>query len=334
MSQKIGKGERGVNKRRWIALAIIVVVVVAGIVASVATGGLDMAFGSSNGWEEEVISGSGHDRVAVITLDGAISESSAGGLLGDVIIFDDLMSQLQQALEDPAVRAVVLRVNSPGGEVVASDEIYRKIKEIQDNGKPVVVSMGTMAASGGYYVAAAANKIYANPNSLTGSIGVIFTLPNYQKLADLIGYKETVIQSGKMKDMGNPLREMRPDEKQVFQSLVDETYQRFVDLVAEERGLPREKVLTIADGRIYSGQQAKELGLVDELGTLEDAIEAAKELAGLEEALVIRYTYPPMSLLDFIGGFLGKPNHPSPLSSLEELLPFSQQPRLMYLFQP
>ncbi len=322
------------NKRRWIALAIILVIVVAGVVVSVATGRLDMAFGSSRGWEEEVISGSGRDRVVLITLDGAITESSSGGLFSDGFVFDDLMSQLQQALEDVTVRAVVLRVNSPGGEVVASDEIYRKIKEIRENGKPVVVSMGAMAASGGYYIAVAGDKIYANPNTLTGSIGVIFSLPNYQKLADLIGYKETVIQSGKMKDMGNPLREMRPEEIDVFQTLVDETYQRFVDLIVEERGLPREEVLTIADGRIYSGQQAKDLGLVDELGTLEDAIEAAKELAGLEEAQVIRYIYPPLGLFDITGSLFGKSNPPSPLSGLEELLPFSQEPRLLYLFQP
>lgn len=326
------EGAHEVKRRRWIALGIVLFVVASAVVVSVATGGIEVAFGTPKGWEEEVITGSGHQRIALIPVEGTISESS-GGFWSDGFVFDDVLSQLQQALEDESVQAIVLRINSPGGEVVASDEIYRKIKELQEQGKPVVASMGGMAASGGYYIAAAADRILANPNTLTGSIGVIFTLPNYEGLADLLGYKETVIQSGSMKDMGNPLREMRPEEKEVFQTLVDETYQRFVDLVAAERGLPREKVLSIADGRIYSGQQAKELGLVDELGTLDDAFAAAKQLAGLEEAQVIRYVYPSMGWFDLTGGFFGR-TPSSAVSDLKDLLPVSKGPRLMYLFQP
>lgn len=319
------------KRRRWIALSVVLLLVAAALVVGWATGNFDLAFGTDKEWEEEVIAGSGQQRIALIPVEGTISESS-GGLLSDGFVFADLLSQLQQAMEDETVRAVVLRINSPGGEVVASDEIYRKIKELQNHGKPVVASMGGTAASGGYYIAAAADRIVANPNTLTGSIGVIFTLPNYEGLADLLGYKETVIKSGAMKDIGNPLREIRPEEREVFQSLVDEIYLRFVDLVAAERGLSREKVLSIADGRIYSGQQALELGLVDELGALDDAFEVAKQLAGLDEALFIRYKYPSMGLLELTGFFGRTPA--TDVAELKKLFPFSTGPRLLYLYQP
>lgn len=319
------------KRRRWIALGIVLVLVAAAGAVQLAAGGLEWTFGPSKVWEEEVVTGKGRDRIALIPVEGTISESP-GGLWSDTIDFEGILSQLQQAMEDDSVKAVILRINSPGGEVVASDEIYRAIKRVQEQGKPVVASMGGTAASGGYYIATAADWILANPNTLTGSIGVIFTLPNYEGVADLIGYKVNVIQSGAMKDMGNPWREMRPDEKEVFQKLVDETYGRFVDLVAKERGMPREKVLTLADGRIYTGQQAKDLGLVDELGTLDDAFAAAKRLAGLEEAQLIRYVYPSMGWFDLAGGLFGRAREP--LTDWKSLLPLPTEPRLMYLFQP
>lgn len=319
------------KRRRWIALGIVLVLVAAAGTVQLAAGGLEWTFGPSKVWEEEVVTGKGRDRIALIPVEGTISESP-GGLWSDTIDFEGILSQLQQAMEDDSVKAVILRINSPGGEVVASDEIYRAIKRVQEQGKPVVASMGGTAASGGYYIATAADWILANPNTLTGSIGVIFTLPNYEGVADLIGYKVNVIQSGAMKDMGNPWREMRPDEKEVFQKLVDETYGRFVDLVAKERGMPREKVLTLADGRIYTGQQAKDLGLVDELGTLDDAFAAAKRLAGLEEAQLIRYVYPSMGWFDLAGGLFGRAREP--LTDWKSLLPLPTEPRLMYLFQP
>lgn len=319
------------KRRRWIALGIVLVLVAAAGTVQLAAGGLEWTFGPSKVWEEEVVTGKGRDRIALIPVEGTISESP-GGLWSDTIDFEGILSQLQQAMEDDSVKAVILRINSPGGEVVASDEIYRAIKRVQEQGKPVVASMGGTAASGGYYIATAADWILANPNTLTGSIGVIFTLPNYEGVADLIGYKVNVIQSGAMKDMGNPWREMRPDEKEVFQKLVDETYGRFVDLVAKERGMSREKVLTLADGRIYTGQQAKDLGLVDELGTLDDAFAAAKRLAGLEEAQLIRYVYPSMGWFDLAGGLFGRAREP--LTDWKSLLPLPTEPRLMYLFQP
>ncbi|OJF16690.1 MAG: hypothetical protein A6D91_09175 [Bacillaceae bacterium G1] len=319
------------KRRRWIALGIVLVLVAAAGTVQLAAGGLEWTFGPSKVWEEEVVTGKGRDRIALIPVEGTISESP-GGLWSDTIDFEGILSQLQQAMEDDSVKAVILRINSPGGEVVASDEIYRAIKRVQEQGKPVVASMGGTAASGGYYIATAADWILANPNTLTGSIGVIFTLPNYEGVADLIGYKVNVIQSGAMKDMGNPWREMRPDEKEVFQKLVDETYGRFVDLVAKERGMPREKVLTLADGRIYTGQQAKDLGLVDELGTLDDAFAEAKRLAGLEEAQLIRYVYPSMGWFDLAGGLFGRAREP--LTDWKSLLPLPTEPRLMYLFQP
>jgi protease-4 len=177
--------------------------------------------------------------------------------------------------------AVVIEINSPGGGVTASDEMHQSILDFRENtSKPVVVSMGDTAASGGYYIATAADRIVANETTLTGSLGVIIPLNNFAEAAEKYGIRQVVIKSGKYKDMGSAFREMRPDEREIFQSIVNQEYAEFVDVISEGRGIPEERVREIADGRVYSGSQARDLGLVDSFGGLDEASATAGRLAG------------------------------------------------------
>jgi len=282
-------------------------------------------------WEEKEVEGKGEAKIVQLFVDGTIAESAG---FGSSFNSPDFLEQLDQALEDDDVKGVVLRVNSPGGEVVASDEIHNKILEMKKKGKKVIVSMGAMAASGGYYISAPADYIFANPSTLTGSLGVIFSIPNYEELADWAGYKENVIKSGAFKDIGNPLREMTPAEQQVFTQLVDESYQQFVDVIANGRKIPREQVLKIADGRIYSGKQAKALKLIDEFGSLEDATRYAVKASGLTEARIVRYEVPG-SLTSILLGGMSAQTETSVASVVEKVVPhLSQKTGLYYMYQP
>lgn len=255
-----------------------------------AAGGVDSGGGplEANRWQEQVVSGSGLSRVVIIEVSGVIG--AGGDVFGAGISQDDLIGQIRQAAGDPLVKAVVLRVESPGGGVVASNEIHTELQKLRDEGKTLVVSMGATAASGGYYIATAAEKIYANKDTFTGSLGVILELTNYADAFDKLGLKSYVYKSGALKDIGSPTRAPTAEEDAVLQAVVDQAYQGFVDVIVAGRGLPRERVLQIADGRIYTGAQAKDLGLIDELGGLDDAIAAAQQLAGMGDTLVVRYT--------------------------------------------
>lgn len=311
-------------------MTIIGGLVVLTVIVLLARPGTLKSLSEPHSWDEETVQGSGADKVVQLSVDGVIAEKPG---LTETFNSGDFISQLDQAKKDEAVKAVVIRINSPGGEVVASDEILNKIREVKRAGKPVIVSMGGMAASGGYYIATAADRIYANPTTLTGSLGVIFTVPNYQKAADWLGYKEIVIKSGTYKDIGNPLRPMSDGEKEILQNLVNEAYQQFVNVISQGRNIPREQVLKIADGRVYSGMQAKQLKLIDDFGSLEDATNYAIQKAGLKDAQVVRYT-PKFSLSGLLTGtsmqFKG-----SPAAWLQQIAPsFSPEPRLLYLFQP
>ncbi len=208
-------------------------------------------------------------RVAIIDVKGVIEDSG------------EIVRQLNKYEDDSSVKALVLRIDSPGGGVAASQEIYEGVLEFKDSGKSVIASMGAMAASGGYYIACAADTILANPGSLTGSIGVIFSFPTFEKLMNTIGIKLEVFKSGKLKDVGNYSREVTPEERKMLQAAIDDTYEQFIDVVSETRELDLEEVQKLADGSIFTGRQAIELGLIDELGTLNDAISIAGELADL-----------------------------------------------------
>lgn len=213
------------------------------------------------------------EKIGLVKVEGVIKSS------------DTYLKLLDKLEGDEDVKAIVLRVDSPGGVVGACQEIHDKVKEISQK-KPVVVSMGSIAASGGLYISVPATKIVANPGTITGSIGVILQSYNVKQLADKIGIKVITVKSGKFKDLLNPFRE--PDKKtlQILQTLIDDSYNQFVEAVAEGRKLPVEKVKKFADGRIFTGRQAKELGLVDELGNFDRAVEVARELSKSPDARI------------------------------------------------
>jgi len=229
--------------------------------------------------------------VALIEIRGVITSeptyTMAGFGTGSHIIIENLRS----AERDPSAKAVLLYINSPGGSVVASDEIYRVLKQMT---KPVVAYLGDTAASGAYYIACGADKIVAHPASLTGSIGVIVEVPNIEKLMDKLGVEVTVIKSGPFKDEGSLFRGMTEEEKAYWEELVKRVHQMFVEVVAESRHLPKDKVEAIADGRVYLGEEALELGLVDELGSFDDALALAAEMGGISgRPRIIRYRTAP-----------------------------------------
>jgi protease-4 len=269
------------------------------------------------------------DVVAIVRVEGTlVSGKEEDWLLSDsgVVYSESIIEQLQRAEGSPSVKAIVLRVNSPGGGVVASDEIYHALLEIQ---KPVVVSMSEVAASGGYYISCGADEIVANPTTLTGSIGVIGTSPNLEGLLDKIGIQVTVIKSGDMKDALSPFREPTEEELEYYQTIIDEAYAQFVGIVAEGRDLPPDEVREIADGRVYTGLQALELGLVDELGNFPEAIDLAAELGGIDgEPQVIDYGGPP-SLMDIL---LGAVHRLSPPISVDEFLGIERHFTIKYLY--
>jgi protease-4 len=235
------------------------------------------------------------NKVAVISLSGPIQTEAGGLFLGGRVITPELVrQQFERAKEDIGVRAVVLRIQSPGGSVAACQEILEIMESL---GKPVVVSFGDVVASGGYYISAKADKIVALPGTLTGSIGVIAQVPNIAGLYDKLGIKVEVFREGKHKDMYAGLRELTPEEKELMQEMTEQLYEQFVRVVAEGRRMDEEKVRQLATGQLYTGEQAKALGLVDELGGLDTAIEVAAQLAGIKQPKVVYYSPTAPSLL-------------------------------------
>jgi len=227
-------------------------------------------------------SGGEKSAVAIVYVDGVIvGGRGQAGLMGETGGTDAIIKQLHQARDDATVKAIVLRINSPGGSAPASQEVGTEIKKIRATGKPVVASMGDVAASGGYWLAAVTDRIYANPATLTGSIGVYIPYANWQELYNKLGIRAEKIKSGPHKDILSPERPMTAEERAIIQVMVDELYGQFVAVVAEGRKMDPARVRQLADGRIYTGSQAKELGLVDELGTMYDAIDGAASLAGI-----------------------------------------------------
>lgn len=224
--------------------------------------------GDKNFDYEEVRSGKG--KIAVVELDFTIIDSAP------------IVRQFKKYREDNSIKAIVLHVNSPGGGVAASQEMYEEVKKTRDSGKPVIVSFGSIAASGGYYVACGGNLIVSNPGTLTGSIGVIISFVNFKELSEKIGIKDVTIKSGELKDSGNPLRDVNEKDRAYFQEIVDDSYEQFLDVVSKERKIDKEELRVIASGRVYTGKQAKENKLVDSLGTFEDAIRIAGQLAKIE----------------------------------------------------
>jgi protease IV len=216
-------------------------------------------------------------KVGVVRIEGIIADSR------------ESIEQIDELADDDGIKAVVVRIDSPGGGVAASQEIYRAVRQLQIK-KKVIVSMGSVAASGGYMIATAADRIVANPGTITGSISAVMHFADVQELMKKVGVRSSVIKSGKFKDIGSPVREMTAEEKQLIQGLVDDIYDQFVRTVSEDRKIPLEIVMGLADGRIFSGRQALQLKLVDELGGLQDAVLLAGRLAGIEGKPAVVYS--------------------------------------------
>lgn len=232
----------------------------------------------------------GGDKVAVVKIEGVITDPSETNL------------QLKEIRERDDIKAVVIRIDTPGGAVGPSQEIYAEIKRLKKT-KKVVASMGTIAASGGYYAAVAADRIVANPGTITGSIGVIVEFVNAEELLSKLGLKGYTIKSGRFKDAGSPLRAMEEDEKRLLQGVIDDINSQFIGAVAEGRGKTKEDVALLADGRIFSGAQAKGLGLVDDLGGLTEAIDISARLAGIkEDPEVVYYEKKSIGILGALTG--------------------------------
>jgi protease-4 len=253
------------------------------------------------------------ERIALIKIEGVILDSR------------EVVDELKEYKEDPRVKAILLRIDSPGGGVVPSQEIYEEVRKIREDGeKKVVVSMGTVAASGGYYIASASDRIMANPGTLTGSIGVIMELTNVEGLLKKIGVEGLVIKSGRHKDIGSPLRKMQPEERRILQRLLDDIHDQFIQAVSDGRRVPKEEIQKLADGRVFTGREAKDLGLVDDLGNLQDAIRLTADLAGIEGEPKIVETRKRLSWLDLLrnqwtGGLTGLPI-PQPGISMKYLM--------------
>jgi protease-4 len=233
-------------------------------------------------------------KVLLVSVDGAIDDNPEGGLFSEPSAVVKVKDALKRAEKDPTIRTILLRVNSPGGTVTASDILYTELKRFKERtGKKIVAVFMDVAASGGYYAAMCADRIVAHPTTVTGSIGVIATLPNLQGLSEKIGVEVRVIKSGNLKDMGSLWRGMSSQERELFQGLINSMYERFLAVVKEGRPkLDAQTIRNLADGRVYMAQEALEKGLVDEIGYIEDAFETAKSVAGIGDASLVTYTYP------------------------------------------
>ncbi|MEH6940634.1 signal peptide peptidase SppA [Bacillus sp. JJ722] len=335
------------NGKRWAALGIAAGLFIFSIFTSFASWALfssdedlnafdDFFSMAGAGFVEEVIEeGDSLNKIAVLDVEGVITDSSNATSLFGTVGYNHraFMNKLEMVKEDDTVAGVVIRVNSPGGGVVESAEIYDKIQELKkETDKPVYVSMGATAASGGYYISAPADKIYANPETMTGSLGVIMQGINYEKLAEKVGIETVTIKSGPYKDIMSGTREMTAEERKIMQNMIDSSYNEFVRIIAEGRGMSEVEVRKIADGRIYNGRQAKEIGLIDDFGYLEDVTDAMKKEIKDEDALVVRYTDETgfgslfsMTSQKLLGDKLD-------LSSIMKVVSQPNSPRLMYLY--
>ncbi len=331
--------------KRWIAI----IVAAALIFVSVGVNSLSYIFTrdfngffeemmatSTSGYSEIVLEeGSTGDRIAVLSLDGVIQDLGSSTSLFQPVGYNHqfFMNQLYEVLEDQSVKGLVLKVNSPGGGVVESADIYDAIREIQLTREiPLYVSMGGMAASGGYYVSAPADKIFVNRETITGSIGVIMESVNYAKLAEKYGIDFNTIKTGPYKDIMSGSREMKEEERVMLQEMINDSYERFVDIIEEGRGMTEAEVKAVADGRIMNGRQAIEAGLADGVGKASDVIAAMKEDFELQDATVFEYAAEDSwaTLLSMKAGNIMGSNIESEL--IGKLLSDYNAPRMMYLY--
>ncbi len=275
------------KERSWVMIFIIAVVIAGAVsflvllyVGALLPDGRGIAFG---------------EKIGLIRVEGSIWTSSP--VVDEIVEFGG----------DDDIKALLVRIDSPGGVVAAAQEIYEELKKVSDQGKPVIASMGSLAASGGYYVACGADTIVANPGTLTGSIGVIMRFPQAEELLKKIGLTYEVVKTGDYKDIGSISRPLTPAERELLTGLVDDVYDQFVDVIATERGMTREYVESFSDGRLLTGRQAYELGLVDSLGDFRDAIMLAGEMAGIDgEPVLVRPRRKTFTVWDLLNDLAGK----------------------------
>ncbi len=328
------------NGKRWLALLIAAGLFLISIgvqfATSLASTNFEDVFTQQDELFNETVieSGTSGSKIAVLHLEGVIQDTGSGSLLNNSgYNHQNFLRMLEKAGEDKSIDGIILRVNTPGGGVVESAEIHDKIVEIQEStDKPVYVSMGNTAASGGYYVSAPADKIVANAATLTGSIGVIMESINYAELAEEYGIDFNTIKSGEYKDIMSGSRPMTEDEEAILQTMVDELYDEFVQVIVDGRGMEEATVRELGDGRVYTGKQALDNKLIDGLGTLDDTIAMMEEENELGEAQVIQYKTGfhfdqllGMTAQNFFGPDMK-------LAGLQELIRESDAPRAMYLY--
>ncbi|WLR50223.1 signal peptide peptidase SppA [Bacillus tianshenii] len=332
------------SKKRWLALLAAVLLFIGSWVVDFATANkadqfkaLEGNFLNAQGEEftEKVVEpGTKQGKIVVLNVNGTIQDTGnvQGMFSAPGYNHRKFLRMIEHAGEDKSVKGVILRVNSPGGGVVESAEIHDKLTKFKKQyDKPLYVSMGSMAASGGYYISTPADKIYASPETLTGSLGVIMQGMNYAELADELGIEFETIKSGKYKDIFSPYRDMSEEERKILQSMVDNSYEGFVDVIAKGRSMSEEEVRKIADGRIYDGRQAKKLGLIDSFGYFDDTISALRKDEKLGNVKVVQYE-ENFGLPSFLAA--SAESMMSSKSEIELLRMFSQPnaPRLMYLY--
>ncbi|MRH41402.1 signal peptide peptidase SppA [Aquibacillus halophilus] len=330
------------NTKRWIALVVagglLFVSMGFQFLTSLVTADFESMFSFQEvggTFDEKVIEeGTGTNKIAVIHLNGIIQDTTPSTLINtNSYNHKRFLDMLDEAAEDRNVSGIILRVNTPGGGVVESAEIHDKILEIKEEyEKPVYVSMGNTAASGGYYIAAPADKIIAHKATLTGSIGVIMESFNFAEFADEHGIDFNTIKSGEYKDIMSMSREMTDDEREILQTMIDDMYGDFVQVIVEGRNMSEERVRELGDGRVYTGGQAKEVDLVDELGSLDDSIAMMKEDHELGNAQVIEYEQG-LDINQYLGGTISSMfGAESDLISIKDLLRENNAPRAMYLY--
>lgn len=331
------------NAKRWIAVAVAATL----IVVSVGINAMSWVFTRDwnsmvseltimeNQVQETVVEeGDSNARIAVLEVDGVIQDAGEASIFtGAGYNHQQFMGQLEELSNDPTVKGVVLSVNTPGGGVLESADIYDALVDIQATKEiPVYVAMGGMAASGGYYISAPADKIFVHPETLTGSIGVIMQSVNYGKLAEKYGVEFPTIKSGPYKDMMSPTREMKPEERAMLQEMIDDSYNRFVEIIVEGRGMTDAAVRKVADGRVMNGRQAIEAGLADDYGKLAGVIAAMKEDLKMENAEVFEYgtstSLPVLFSMKAHEMFNGDVES----QIIKKLLTDNQAPRMMYLY--
>lgn len=288
--------------------------------------------------EEETVEGHGSSKILVLDLSGVLSEDvpsfSIGAPPPRVPLLARVREELRKAEKDDKIRGLIVRINSPGGTITASDVLYHELIAFKERRKiPVIAAIMDVGASGGYYAALAADTIVANPTTITGSIGVVMVTVNAQGLMEKIGVKPLAIKSGPMKDAGSPFRSLSGPELAVFQGIIDELYGRFVGLIVQSRKLPEDRVRALADGRVYTADQALRLGLVDRIGYLEDVVALAKEKAGLAEARIVMYHRPKEYRANIYSATPAPATAESTLAQFAAVLGGSG-PRFLYLWWP